>query len=532
VDVSVDRGRRAVADPQPSHPIRGLGALRAALRRSEVTVDFALLGVLFVATAVGGRPLTKLHPLPHVYVTELVVAATIVAAAVRVGVRGVIERCRRAVWVLPLLVYWTAGAIAELRGLRTYGASMTLHDIGLVEYSIFVPLVAVVADTRRRLWGLLAVLAASGLAATVVYAVVYLFYPAIVIGPADNPEAAVGIYLALAGLPVLVRLGQRLWMPPAAIVVAFVALFLLWLTGARTLAAALSMTAVVLVLLAGRRRHVPTLVAAVFGLGLSLGAALAEPWAVRVTSLVHHRGAGGVIVCAALAAFALVVTPRRAARSGAVAAVAVILATVLVVAVGEQSHHVQASRNPATTGQSIVSSVGDSFNPNAVSGDNANTRWRIAYWRYTVKRTLDEPLLGVGFGTPADFRWSNILYDARVGNGADPNDLTPPHNSFLNILFRTGLVGFVPLVVLVAGAVLRTLRRLRNPSGAEERFLLLALLGCFCYTTITACLDVALEGPYMSMFFWSMLALLWIVPGSKGRPGLYAASPPPRVAPS
>src|SRR5205807_1612836 len=79
----------------------------------------------------------------------------------------------------------------------------------------------------------------------------------------------------------------------------------------------------------------------------------------------------------------------------------------------------------------------------AVGGD-PNTRWRLAYWKELLRRTAHEPAFGVGFGKPAAFTWHGVLYDARVPRGGDEFNVTDPHNSFVDILYRTGLVGFVP----------------------------------------------------------------------------------------
>lgn len=180
------------------------------------------------------------------------------------------------------------------------------------------------------------------------------------------------------------------------------------------------------------------------------------------------------------------------------------------------------SRQPA-----IVSAVAGTFDPNvaAPKTENLNMRWRLAIWGFQLRKWADEPLLGVGFGRPTDFRWgvTGGVYDARTGSG--PQDVTGPHNSFVNLLFRTGLLGVLPLLALVVLAAARLRRWLAVPRPSEDRAIVVALGAVFVFVTVTACFSVALEGPYMGMFFWAALALLFVTPPLLARePAVASAS--------
>ena len=160
----------------------------------------------------------------------------------------------------------------------------------------------------------------------------------------------------------------------------------------------------------------------------------------------------------------------------------------------------------------LVDEVSGAFAGTA-TGSGANAEWRLAIWRFMVERTLHNPLAGVGFGRPTAFPWHNVLYDARRNDPTDPNDVTGPHNSFVNILFRMGLLGALPLLALVAIGGWRVLSALRSDLyDTPDRARLVGALAVFVFVSVVATFSVALEGPFMGMFFWVTLALLLLLP--------------------
>jgi hypothetical protein len=124
---------------------------KAGRLRATVTFDLVLLLALLLLTALFGRPFSRIGlDSVRLYITELAIALIACAALLRCGIREAYARIRAVVPVVVLLAYWGIGAIAALRGISTFGLRRTTQDIGLVEYSIFVPLVAVVVDTPAK----------------------------------------------------------------------------------------------------------------------------------------------------------------------------------------------------------------------------------------------------------------------------------------------------------------------------------------------------------------------------------------------
>ena len=91
--------------------------------------------------------------------------------------------------------------------------------------------------------------------------------------------------------------------------------------------------------------------------------------------------------------------------------------------------------------------------------------------------------------------------------------MTPPHNSFVNIVYRIGLLGTIPFVLLLGLGTVRLARRLRTTLTPEQRARLVALAAMGVFIAVTACFNGALESPYMGIFFWTVLAL-WLRPGT------------------
>jgi len=142
----------------------------------------------------------------------------------------------------------------------------------------------------------------------------------------------------------------------------------------------------------------------------------------------------------------------------------------------------------------------------------ANVSWRLAIWRHMLGKTLHDPALGVGFGHPTNFHWNGVVYDARVGDTSNSFDVVAPHNSFVNLLYRTGLLGFLALIALVAVAALRLVRALRSSLSPLERGLLIGSAAIFVFTVVMSSFNVSLEAPYMALFFWLFLGLLLTLP--------------------
>jgi O-antigen ligase len=160
--------------------------------------------------------------------------------------------------------------------------------------------------------------------------------------------------------------------------------------------------------------------------------------------------------------------------------------------------------------------VSGAVNPQART-DNyqaANASWRLEFWRQDIKATLDRPLTGVGFGPGANFCFLGLCHDQRYTREAD--QISGPHNSYVDVAYRMGIPGIAALIGLMVLALMRARRamvraRAGGDATAEDLVTVRIAVATFLFVAITAFFSVALEGPFIGIFFWVTLALLLVL---------------------
>jgi len=134
-----------------------------------------------------------------------------------------------------------------------------------------------------------------------------------------------------------------------------------------------------------------------------------------------------------------------------------------------------------------------------------NNVWRLLVWQ----RMFSDFKNGrTWFGAGPGKAWHYpALYHTYFHYGDDREGLDP-HNSFLNFLYRYGVVGFA-LLLAVIGLVLASVWKAlsKQPSGGDV--LLEGLTLFFFYSAIFAFFTVSLEGPSYAMPFWVSLGLMY-----------------------
>ena len=135
----------------------------------------------------------------------------------------------------------------------------------------------------------------------------------------------------------------------------------------------------------------------------------------------------------------------------------------------------------------------------------SNVWWRLFIWRDMLGELSRKPLFGWGFGKP--FR-SPTLEALGWEHGAREGWIDP-HNSHLNIAYKTGVIGFSIFLLIMIRFFRRTMSFLRHISqhGKIESYVV-ALLTCVVYILTIALFLVVLEGPYMGSFLWICMGLI------------------------
>ncbi len=463
-------GWRSAAGPQAG--LRELLVRQAQLLRRNP--DLLVVALLFLLMAAGGRSFAKTVHVGPLYVTEMLVALAAVLAVARLGLRGSWEALKR-LPLIPLALIWLVGAIATLRGLSDFGFALVKNDIGLVDYTLILPLLALVLTDRRRFEAMFSVLVACGFIAMATYLV--LFSVDQINGGADTILDAIpvsyGLYMSFAVVWVAARMSNGLPTPTWLALTVPAGLILMNLTTVRSLWLVALVALGVVVLCTPRGRLLRSALAIAAVVAISLPAALA------IETAINHVGG---------------VTTESTASGDYDAAGGSATAT------GGPNSEAQLSREVTSLGG------GD-------SSESANVRWRLAYWQELLSRVPSNPLLGVGFGRPAAFTWSGVKYDYRDDDPNTSFNVAGPHNSFVDWIYRLGVPAFLALALILFLGVRNAWRGIR--SGAldpRRRTMLVSLAAWLGGAIVVTGFNVALTGPFLSIFFWAPLAMLLLWP--------------------
>jgi len=123
------------------------------------------------------------------------------------------------------------------------------------------------------------------------------------------------------------------------------------------------------------------------------------------------------------------------------------------------------------------------------SSDDPYWQFRLAAWKEAWRRFEEYPTGGEGFGIPFVFD----IYD---------NDARP-HNTFLTVLYKMGLIGFLPLFALLAYFFWYGLRAVhRNLANRRIAFLQIVILAQLSFCVYGGA-SFVLESPYLAWLFWA-----------------------------
>lgn len=146
------------------------------------------------------------------------------------------------------------------------------------------------------------------------------------------------------------------------------------------------------------------------------------------------------------------------------------------------------------------------------SGDEGNISYRFLAWERTLESYLDNPILGAGVGRPVMYVQGDQFYDTINMDYFDIRDLggnAQPHNSYLHILTRFGLV-IVPLLFYALWLPARRILYLRKRDyGSSERYYrFLQVAGFYLVMLVFAFFNVVLESPHHAFPFWLSVAMV------------------------
>lgn len=139
----------------------------------------------------------------------------------------------------------------------------------------------------------------------------------------------------------------------------------------------------------------------------------------------------------------------------------------------------------------------------------SNMTWRIGVWKATFSAGMKSPLWGNGFSKLLIYDQSLVTAEIR-GPGAD-SGIVPPHNEFLTVFYRMGLIGIVLFVWINGFVFWRGLRRLGGESDPICRACLAGALGALVVWHIAAQFFDLIDSPPTNIILWMLLGLVLVL---------------------
>ncbi len=140
-------------------------------------------------------------------------------------------------------------------------------------------------------------------------------------------------------------------------------------------------------------------------------------------------------------------------------------------------------------------------------GLDANLTMRFYFWGYVFFERFSGNLFGIGLGTPLMSEYF-VRYQLFLQHGLKGNELIEytlgPHNSYLTILARCGIIGIIPFIVLYWKLTADFIQCKANPIHRKQIFFFYA----FFIISGSATVNVVLESPMQASLYWGTLGML------------------------
>jgi O-antigen ligase len=216
-------------------------------------------------------------------------------------------------------------------------------------------------------------------------------------------------------------------------------------------------------------------------------------------SSVNRGGMLSVIV--ALVLVTLLARKISWGRAGMVLAGGVV-AVLLVFGAAGAKVHISAARTLSL--DQLVTNVSSVFFPQDSSNTaTSNTaHWRLDWWKKIIGYTFGGSYFWTGKGYGVNLADSDGF---QIGAG---HVLRAPHNSSMSILARSGVPGFALWVALLVTFAFQMVRMVLHARRRDRVVWSRVALWCFVYwlaMVVDSCFDVALEGPQLGIWFWSLM---------------------------
>jgi len=138
-----------------------------------------------------------------------------------------------------------------------------------------------------------------------------------------------------------------------------------------------------------------------------------------------------------------------------------------------------------------------------VSLSGNNVKWRIILWKDIIQKSMKKPILGYGFGMLYN---NETLKNMGWKYGEDVGFLDP-HNSYLSILYRTGIVGLLIFLLFIISFFYKMVKFLRGCQDLAISVYMISILSAIIFILVISFFMVVLEGPFLGIFLWVFIGL-------------------------
>jgi hypothetical protein len=145
--------------------------------------------------------------------------------------------------------------------------------------------------------------------------------------------------------------------------------------------------------------------------------------------------------------------------------------------------------------------------------EEGNINYRVLSWEHVMEKFYEHFILGYGVGRPVMFAYQNIFYSTVEMTYFEIRDFggnAQPHNSYLNVLTRFGILIF-PLFLYAIFQPLFKIKQYvskKNTNGYHSYSMYLLLIGFLMLMYVFTFFNVVLEGPHHSFAFWLVIGML------------------------
>jgi O-antigen ligase len=147
------------------------------------------------------------------------------------------------------------------------------------------------------------------------------------------------------------------------------------------------------------------------------------------------------------------------------------------------------------------------FRPDMNYHSASHVRWRFMLWEQATRRGIREhPLLGSGFG--ADYRFMiNGRYVAKVQGVGANSGIVPPHNGYIALFFKMGLLGLLLFALVNITFFVSCFHFYQRCREGFEKKCILAIMASQIHICTGAFFFEAIEVPQVGIFLWVLMGL-------------------------